>query len=248
MTDTSDTAAGMLSTQSAAINNMENAPFGAVLGYTSGGIAVYSCYYENCSGPIDAKSVLAAESSVIRFGDTSIYCGCKYQCVEFARRWMILTLGVTFLGIDYAYDIFSLSTVSCARDGTTIPWRSVENGACVDSNGVGHVRPVAGAILIWDKGGQFEHTGHVAVITETTQTSVRIAEQNVRHVPWPAGQPYARELVLQSSSNPTTAEISYSIIDTCPSLMPGTQIKGWKLHPADFIARPIVAETEHNDL
>lgn len=45
------------------------------------------------------------------------------------------------------------------------------------------VRPVAGALLIWDKGGEFKDTGHVAIITQLHGNKVRIAEQNVIHSP-----------------------------------------------------------------
>ncbi len=41
--------------------------------------------------------------------------------------------------------------------------------------------PVAGALLIWDKGGEFKDTGHVAIITQLHGNKVRIAEQNVIH-------------------------------------------------------------------
>ncbi len=32
--------------------------------------------------------------------------------------------------------------------------------------------------MIWLPGGEFEHTGHVAVVIEVTDTEVRVAEQN----------------------------------------------------------------------
>ncbi|MGU0055757.1 CHAP domain-containing protein [Enterobacter hormaechei] len=41
--------------------------------------------------------------------------------------------------------------------------------------------PQAGALLIWQKGGEFHETGHVAVITQLLDDRVRIAEQNVIH-------------------------------------------------------------------
>jgi glutathionylspermidine amidase/synthetase len=56
--------------------------------------------------------------------------------------------------------------------------------------------PRAGALLIWQKGGEFHETGHVAVITQLLDDKVRIAEQNVIHSPLPLGQQWTRELRL----------------------------------------------------
>ncbi|RCU27108.1 CHAP domain-containing protein, partial [Acinetobacter baumannii] len=57
--------------------------------------------------------------------------------------------------------------------------------------------PIAGSLLIWQKGGEFKHTGHVAVITQLVGNKVRIAEQNVIHSPLPQGQQWTRELTLE---------------------------------------------------
>ncbi len=54
--------------------------------------------------------------------------------------------------------------------------------------------PVAGALLIWQNGGEFKDTGHVAIITQLLDNKIRIAEQNVIHTPLPPGQQWTREL------------------------------------------------------
>ncbi|MEQ9565195.1 MAG: glutathionylspermidine synthase family protein, partial [Pseudomonadales bacterium] len=41
---------------------------------------------------------------------------------------------------------------------------------------------------------EFEHTGHVAVVTDVFEDRLRVAEQNVDHHVWTEGQNYAREL------------------------------------------------------
>lgn len=238
-----------------AFTEAKKAPFGSILGYAFGGIAVYSCYYENSSGPIDAKSVEEAEKSIVFFGSprTLVYCGCKYQCVEFARRWMALVLGITFAGVEYASEIFDLSDVSDVRNGELMPWKSVVNGSEYLHRGsschIDQIRPSVGTILIWDKGGEFEHTGHVAVITEVVDSRrVRIAEQNVKHEIWPEGQNYSRELVLGtqvlqvSDDDSGNEHLCYTISDPDPTQKSGTKIKGWKVLPVGFRPNPIEVE------
>ena len=50
-----------------------------------------------------------------------------------------------------------------------------------------HKPPVLGDILLYAEGGHFEHTGHVAIVVDATEQYVRIAEQNMDDIMWPAG-------------------------------------------------------------
>ena len=45
-----------------------------------------------------------------------------------------------------------------------------------------------------EEGGEFEETGHVAVIVEVHEDKIRLAEQNVGHQIWPTNQNWCREL------------------------------------------------------
>lgn len=83
--------------------------------------------------------------------------------------------------------------------------------------------PIAGSLLIWQKGGEFKHTGHVAVITQLVGNKVRIAEQNVIHSPLPQGQQWTRELTLEVKNG------LYTIKDTFAD----TEILGWMIQTAD---------------
>jgi glutathionylspermidine amidase/synthetase len=82
--------------------------------------------------------------------------------------------------------------------------------------------PIAGSLLIWQKGGEFKHTGHVAVITQLVGNKVRIAEQNVIHA-LPQGQQWTRELTLEVKDG------FYTIKDTFAD----TEILGWMIQTAD---------------
>ena len=115
-----------------------------------------------------------------------IYTGYRYQCVELARRYLIVNHGVTFESIPMAYDIFQLKFVKRVEDGSLVPMTSHENGSTV--------RPVKGSMLIWKPLGGFKVTGHVAIIVDVSDDGVSIVEQNVYDTVWPSGQQYSRRL------------------------------------------------------
>jgi len=158
------------------------APFGTLLGMAPGDVPVYSSHYPSVN-----SSEFPDRESYRSYLD-GIYMGHKWQCVEFARRWMYLNQGVIFDDVAMAYDIFELRKVRVIRDNALLSVQSFKNGNSRP--------PLPGCLLIWNEGGEFEDTGHVAIITEVLQDRVRIAEQNMDHQLWPAGQNWARELEL----------------------------------------------------
>jgi glutathionylspermidine amidase/synthetase len=182
-------------------------PFGSLLGIAPGGVPAYS------SKGISFRSHYNGE----------IYYGARYQCVEFARRWLVHTQGVTFGSVGMAYEIFPLTHATRVSDNSEVPWNNVANGSST--------RPVPGCILIWNEGAEFKWTGHVAVVTAVSDTYVRIAEQNVHDMSW-GGRDYSRE--LPAEVNPDTG--AFHIHDRYGK---GGTITGWKLLPADFKATPI---------
>ena len=156
------------------------APFGALLGHAPGDVEAYSSDYATAN---DAE--YPRRRSFRSYVD-GIYMGYKWQCVEFARRWMYLNKGYIFDDVAMAYDIFELRSVRDVRTNGRFPLQAFRNGS--------RRHPEPGALLIWDEGGEFEETGHVAVITEVFPDRLRVAEQNVGHQSWPEGQSYCREL------------------------------------------------------
>lgn len=155
-------------------------PFGTLLGYAPGGVPAYSSDYDTASD-LDYPKRTSYRSYF-----NGIYMGYKWQCVEFARRWMYINKGYIFDDVAMAYDIFELRTVRDVNANTLLPFNAFTNGS--------QRHPEAGCLLIWKEGGEFEDTGHVAVVTEVTPDYVCIAEQNVGHGRWAAGCDYAREL------------------------------------------------------
>lgn len=185
-------------------------PFGSLLGYAPGGIAIYSSDYQTADKtefPDDAayRSYLADE-----------YMGYKWQCVEFARRYLYLNHGMVFTDVGMAYEIFSLRFLRQVVDDTLVPLQAYANGSLK--------KPEAGALLIWDEGGEFEHTGHVAIITEVLPNKIRIVEQNVIHSRLPRGQQWTRELKMTH-----TQKGGYQIYDTFDN----TTILGWMIQTAN---------------
>lgn len=89
----------------------KDAPFGTLLGYAPGGVAIYSSNYST----LDPR-VYPDEASLRSYIDDE-YMGHKWQCVEFARRFLFLNYGVVFTDVGMAYEIFSC--VFCAVSLTT---------------------------------------------------------------------------------------------------------------------------------
>jgi glutathionylspermidine amidase/synthetase len=156
------------------------APFGAVLGIAPGGVPAYSSDYETAD-----ERELPNRRAFRNYVD-GVYLGYKWQCVEFARRWMYHNCGYIFDDVAMAYEIFRLQSVREVASGQALPLRSFRNGS--------RRHPEPGALLVWAEGGTFEHTGHVAVVTEVFPDRVRVAEQNVDHQPWPDDRDYSREI------------------------------------------------------
>ena len=139
-------------------------PHGVPLGQTSEGVAAYSN---------DSVNSLALEP--YRVGD--IATGLPWQCVEFARRWLLQTRGLIFADVSIAADlwndVYHLTQVS---DNKTVPLDSYPNGS--------HSKPVNGDLLIYSEA--FLGTGHVAVVVghDSDAGVIHVAEQNYFDRPW----------------------------------------------------------------
>ena len=184
--------------------------FGTVLGHAPGGVAIFSSDY-NSADPnefhhrSDYRSYIGNE-----------YMGHKWQCVEFARRWLYLNRGLVFTDVPMAYDIFSLRHLRRVEDDALLPLQAFKNGT--------QKKPEVGALLIWSAYGEFDVTGHVAVITEVLDDKVRIAEQNREHCKLPTGQQWCRELTLEQSPNGT-----YHIVEDWSK----ARVLGWMIQTDD---------------
>jgi hypothetical protein len=104
----------------------------------------------------------------------TVFTGLRYQCVEFARRYLLQTRGLVFDRVDFAYEILNLPVLKdpFKPDVSPVPWPTHSNldytpAACP-----------AGSLIIWSPAGFYEPTGHVAVVVRATPAWVEIVEQN----------------------------------------------------------------------
>ena len=97
-----------------------------------------------------------------------LYTGVKWQCVEFARRFLIQVKGVTFDSIPNAFQIFDLPYFKNLI-GIKIPINKYKNGS--------YYPPKKYSLLIW-KSNTENKSGHVAVVTNIGLDWIEITQQN----------------------------------------------------------------------
>ena len=154
--------------------------FGLELGESFAGVPAYSNCANNCVNP--APNFLA-----------QVYTGIKWQCVEFARRWLLANHGVVYGDVDIAADIWNLDFVYTPDKENKFPFKEFVNGSTEV--------PRRGDLLIYS--GEFHGTGHVAVVLQidTDQMTVFVGEQNFDNKKWQ--HKYARAITYIHHSNGT---------------------------------------------
>ncbi len=91
-----------------------------------------------------------------------IYTGQKWQCVEFARRYLIINEGITFSDVDSAFEIPQAQFKTL-------------NGVLVQMSN----ELKRGSLIVWPKGDEnISPDGHVAVVSFITPFGVTVVEQN----------------------------------------------------------------------
>ncbi|XXQ30481.1 Peptidase C51 domain-containing protein [Plasmodiophora brassicae] len=172
------------------------APFGDVLGVSHGGVQVRSCHAES---PEAYREALRAGDPKYHAFLGGVFTGFQWQCVELARRYLVVNAGVAFDDVVNAYQIWDLDGVRRVADGERVAWRRFANGS--------RVRPEIGSLLIWSPAGFYEPTGHVAVVVAVGDAFVDIVEQNVDDTVWETGQTYSRRLKARSDDG------SFTVVD-----------------------------------
>ncbi|MBZ0091563.1 MAG: CHAP domain-containing protein [Sulfuricellaceae bacterium] len=148
-------------------------PYGEVLGRTADGTRSFS----NCK----AACVVFDPNR----DEQGRYTGIRWQCVEFARRWLVQNRGVSFGDVDVAADIWDkVDHFSRVSDGREEAADNYPNGSAV--------LPQQGDLLIYAR--EFLGTGHAAVVTavDSAKGKVAVAEQNFKNQKWPGH--YARNI------------------------------------------------------
>lgn len=129
-----------------------------LLGTTHNGISAY------------ATNGVSKDVNRVEWKGHTIVTGLQWECVEFVRRYVLLTQGLTFKNVKQADEIWGLLTFMDVETKTEVP--------CMHYN-IGTINPQRGDILVWAPSEQYPF-GHVAIILHHTDNKlgmVEIAEQ-----------------------------------------------------------------------
>ena len=166
--------------------------------------------FSNCNNSF--KSDL---NNFISYKNENVFSGMQWQCVEYARRYLITKLGVTFSSVNGAEDVFALKTVESIQDGKKYKFKTYKNNFdCQRSNNM----PKVNDVIIWARNKNNTPYGHIAVILKIEGDKIYIGEQNWSNDAWTSSPPhsYSRILTLKTNNN------RCSIIDG------NYKILGWK--------------------
>lgn len=156
-----------------------HAPFGSCIGQ-----AFLTKAYSNCNGDCvsNETNYVTVENT-----DKKIVSGMKWQCVEYARRWLIDNKHVTFADVEYAYHIWNLKNGEDVSTKKPVPLLQFSNKKAT-------TKPEVGDLLIYST--EFAITGHVAVVVSVENHSITVAEQNYFNDLW-NGPNFSRRLLLE---------------------------------------------------
>lgn len=147
-------------------------PFGKQLGVSPTGVAAYSNCSEQCVFPQPVYT-------------EAVFTGIQWQCVEYARRWLLVNQRVVFGDVDIAADIWGLTSVTEPNSNTQHAFESIVNGSDPLDIAIGDLLIFAQTYL---------GTGHVAVVSKVHREAqfVEVVEQNFANQSWLAD--YARKI------------------------------------------------------
>jgi hypothetical protein len=132
--------------------------------------------YSNCNNQVESNF-----DNIILKNDKNVYSGMQWQCVEYARRYLITKLGFKFGDVDGAEDIFAENTVENVDGQPNREFRSYMNGniSCSSSN-----LPKVHDLIIWPRTKPDIPYGHVAAVIKVDGDNIYIGEQNWSNNIW----------------------------------------------------------------
>lgn len=166
-------------------------PFGELLGEAFGVPA-----FSNCN-----DTTTSDESNHVSYGHTGhrVYTGMKWQCVEYARRFMLLHDGCLFDNVSGAVDIWDLKHVKVMSSDLNQPYRNETRSFRRFFNHNSTYPPAIGDLVIWSvqKDMPYGHVGVVVGVSESRE-SVYLADQNYCSKKWAIGTNYSRTYLLRA--------------------------------------------------
>ena len=144
--------------------NTTNAPYGAITGYASTNVAAYS----------NGNDSYTSNEGYYLYG---VYMGMKWQCVEYARRWIFTRKGCVFDSVDSAVDIWNqLTFVQRVVDNKCFSFKKYPDGSPNP--------PKNESLIIYKNDTKDMPFGHVAVIIDVLPNFIRVAEENYYPYYW----------------------------------------------------------------
>ena len=224
---------------SSSSNKSCETPFGTLLGWANGVPAYSNCHDHHTSYSfVETRRGNGADHRVVSKAQTNgegggggdyAFTGMRWQCVEYARRYLWIKQNVTFGSVEGAEDIFKLSEVHdpLLLDGSTAKKKtfvSYRNSEPVDS-------PRVGDVLIWPRQEDMPY-GHVGIVValgdglsikelESGTISLFVADQNYRSVLW-EGRNYSMELQLGRRCTMSAPRCFPEVVDPA-----GYKVLGW---------------------
>lgn len=157
-----------------------SSPYGKVLGVSKRGIQAFS----NCN----SRCVIYEPNYL-----EGTYTGIKWQCVEYARRWLLVNRNAVYGDVDIAADIWDkIDHLTEIATNKKLPLESHLNGS--------KQPPQVGDLLVYAK--EFHNTGHVAVVVDVDIRGgvIEVGEQNYDNAPWPGEFSRKIELIKNGDS------------------------------------------------
>jgi hypothetical protein len=156
-----------------------NVPYGAELGKNRNTIG-----YSNCN----TECISNQPSQAI----TNRYTGMSWQCVEYARRWLINVKQVTFDDVDNAQQIWLIKNVTEVDSHKKYHFLNIPNN--------NNHPPAVGDLIIYKITQPYFPYGHVGVVVGTNLKAgfVDIAEQNYTNDQWVNVNQFARRIILSN--------------------------------------------------
>ena len=122
--------------------------------------------YGELIGTFNGVNAYSNQQGLLNSDETNyyngIYTGIKWQCVEYARRYLIVRHRITFSDVNNAYEI------------TSAKFTKLNGNSVIMNNNV-----AVGSLIIWPQYYKIDgYEGHVAVVSSISTKGIRVAEQN----------------------------------------------------------------------
>jgi glutathionylspermidine amidase/synthetase len=152
--------------------------------------------YSNCNNSFESGF-----DNFISYKNENIFSGMKWQCVEYARRYLVTKLGVTFESVDGAEDVFALKTVESIENGKKYKFKTYKNNLNFQ---IKNSLPKVSDVIIWARNKFDTPYGHIAVILKVEGDRIFIGEQNWSNDVWENPSSYSRVLTFKKYNNKCT--------------------------------------------